>query len=105
LGALRNVAEFINSVLETDLRKNEFRQVWYLVQQIDPNIVFTRSAYYFIGMYILGSIVRYDPEMLLDITDPYSEIAWILSRFIEMAERYFPQLILIEFNNNRPIYF
>ena len=105
LKEIGNVVEFINSILETDLMKLDNARMWYLIQHRDQSLVYTRPAYYFICLFILSSIVRYEPEMLLDISDPYSEYAWIITKLLSFAERYYPQLILIEMNDDRTIYF
>lgn len=68
--------------------------MWYLIIETNSSMMLPRSAYYFIAIFILGSIVRYEPELILKITDPDSELSWFIGRFIKTAERFFPQLML-----------
>jgi hypothetical protein len=67
---------------------------WYMVRQPDPELVFPRPAYYFVALFILGSVVRYEPEMMLDTVVPGSLSGWFLKRVVQSAERFFPQLML-----------
>jgi hypothetical protein len=67
---------------------------WYLIRQPDPDLVFPRPAYYFVALFILGSVVRYEPEMMLDTVVPGSLSGWFLKRVVQSAERFFPQLML-----------
>lgn len=53
-----------------------------------------REAAYLGAMFILGSIVRYDPESLLKAAEPDAEVAWFLESFLKAAERFYPQLML-----------
>ncbi len=64
------------------------------MRQTDPSLVFPRPAYYFVTLFILGSVVRYEPELMLDTVDPNSLSGWLLKRVIQGAERFFPQLML-----------
>jgi len=52
-----------------------------------------RPAYYFLATYILGNVVRYAPELLADLTDPDSHLGWTIQRFLNTAERFYPQLM------------
>jgi hypothetical protein len=45
-------------------------------------------------MFILGSLVRYQPEIILAAAGTESELGWFLGRFIRAAERFYPQLVL-----------
>jgi hypothetical protein len=56
-------------------------------------------------MFILGSIVRYQPELILPVSGSDSETGWLLRRFLSQAERFYPQLKLIEQNGGQAIYF
>ncbi|MDP2207967.1 MAG: YaaC family protein [Bacteroidota bacterium] len=67
---------------------------WYLLRNIDDKKVLPRTAYYFIASFILGSLVRYQPESLQDAMDVNSEINWLIRRFISYSERFYPQLML-----------
>jgi hypothetical protein len=41
---------------------------WYIVRHTNPDLVWPRPAYYFAALFILGSIVRYQPELMYDAT-------------------------------------
>lgn len=77
---------------------------WYAVRKNKDVPLLPRAAYYYVAMFILGSIVRYQPELLLSATTLDSEIGWLLKRFLKLADRFFPQLKLIEFYKKQ-IYF
>jgi hypothetical protein len=77
---------------------------WYLVRQTDPDLVFPRPAYYFVALFILGSIVRYEPELMLDAIAPGSLSGWLLKRVVQASERFFPQLML-NWLEGRTLYF
>ena len=47
-------------------------------------------------MFILGNIVRYEPELMLEVSQFNSEMSWFINRFLNIAERFFPQLKLSE---------
>jgi len=96
--------KFINDALETDLIWHEFSNRWFLIRETQPEKVYPRSAYYFIALFILSSIVRYEPELMHDLINPEKELSWFLSRFMNAAERFYPQLKLIEIHDS-PIYF
>jgi hypothetical protein len=97
------ITEFLNRVLQTDLRERQ-TPVWYALRVVDPELVFPREAYYMVALFILGSIVRYEPEMMLEASNPDAEVGWFLRRFLQVAERYFPQLMLM-WIEQCPIYF
>lgn len=99
-----NVSDFCYMRLAHDLSLDEMRSRWYLVRETDPDLVFPRPAYHFISLFILGSIVRYEPELMLDAIDPKSSAGWLLRRTVRAAERAFPQLIL-SWLLKRPVYF
>lgn len=69
---------------------------WFAIQHGKAVPVLPRPAYYYLGMFILGSIVRYTPESLSEAVKPESELLWLLNRFVSLAERFFPQLKLSE---------
>ena len=48
-----------------------------------------RAAYDFVAMSILGSVVRYEPELLEPLTKPQDELGWMINRFLALAERFF----------------
>jgi hypothetical protein len=101
---LEDVYSFCSLRLDRDLVSRGFVARWYLVRRMNPELVFPRPAYYFIALFILGSIVRYQPELMLDTVDPNSLSGWLLERVIQAAERFFPQLML-SWLGNQPLYF
>jgi hypothetical protein len=73
--------------------------------RIDKNVLtLNRVSYYYIAMFILGSVVRYEPELMLGVNSPDSLLGWTLKRFIGLSERFFPQLKLMEFHQTE-LYF
>lgn len=68
------------------------------------SVKLTRLGYYFVGMFILSSAVRYEPELITELATKDSETSWLITRFMSHAERYFPQLILME-HYKREFYF
>jgi hypothetical protein len=89
-----DVSSFCSLRLEPSLLPQDLESRWFLVRQADPDLVFPRPAYYFVALFILGSVVRYEPEMMLDTVVPGSLSGWFLNRVIQSAERFFPQLML-----------
>jgi hypothetical protein len=89
-----DVSSFCSLRLQPSLLLQDFESRWFLVRQTDPDFVFPRPAYYFVALFILGSVVRYEPEMMLDIVVPGSLSGWLLRRVVQTAERFFPQLML-----------
>ena len=89
-----DVDSFCSLRLERDLLWREFEARWHLVRETDPDLIFPRPAYYFIALFILGSIVRYEPELMLDTVNPDSLSGWLFKRVVQSAERFFPQLML-----------
>lgn len=78
---------------------------WFAVPIVDSVPLLPRAGYYFVAMFILGSIVRYQPELILPVSGSESENGWLLRRFISQAERFFPQLKLTEQNGGTAVYF
>lgn len=77
---------------------------WFLIRRIENQPILPRAAYYLAGMFILGSLVRYHPESLVEATEPDSDLSWLLRRFVDCAERFFPQLML-SWLHRRQVYF
>lgn len=94
ISKIEDVDSFCALRLDRDLLWWEFAARWYLVRQTDPDLIFPRPAYYFIALFILGSIVRYEPELMLETTDPDYLSGWLLKRVVKAAQRFFPQLII-----------
>lgn len=83
---------FCEQFFLADLRRLQ-RAVWYAVKEVEgPSL--PRMAPYFIAMFILSSICRYEPSRLRDELAFGSERQWLIRRFLAVADRYFPQLIL-----------
>jgi len=78
--------------------------IWYIYKKDNNILKLTRSAYYYVAMFILGSTVRYHPESMLEASSFGSELYWLLQRFISLAGRYYPQLKLMEFYRSQ-LYF
>jgi hypothetical protein len=76
------------------------RPVWYLPAR-SPRLLLPRAAYYLLAMFILGSVVRYEPELAANATNPDSHVGWSLRRFCDAAERFYPQLIFHWLFTNR----
>jgi len=69
-------------------------QIWYVARYVRDAVALNRVGYYFVAMFILGSMARYEPELLQDSLKPGSEPEWFFDRFVRAAERFFPQLIV-----------
>jgi hypothetical protein len=87
------VSDFCHQVLEVNLKSFEDPS-WFTVRHSTPELDLPRPAFYFIGAFILSSVVRYKPELLLTLSNTDSEEGWLIGRFLNAAERYFPQLLL-----------
>lgn len=102
-GSREAITDYLWNHLWVDLKWSD-RPVWYVMRQVAPKFVLSRPAYYHIAMYILGSAVRYEPELLLDMINPDSDLGWFLGRLTNAAERYFPQLML-HWIVTKPVFF
>lgn len=78
--------------------------IWYIYNDNNNVLKLTRSGYYYVTMFILGNAVRYNPELMLEASSLGSELFWLLQKFISLAERYYPQLKLMEFYRSQ-LYF
>jgi hypothetical protein len=99
-----SLSAYIHKILHHDLIYSHMNSPWYLVREVDNHITLSRASYYFIAVFILGSIVRYEPELMLEVSKLDSELGWFIDRFLNKAERFFPQLKISEINN-KTIYF
>jgi hypothetical protein len=97
------IIDFCHRFLEVNIISYE-APWWFAIRQSAPQFDLPRLAFYFIGAFILSSAVRYEPESLLAISNPDSETGWIVARFLNAAERYFPHLIL-NWLFTDPVYF
>jgi hypothetical protein len=87
------VCEYCSKHLENRLTYSDV-PLWYIIKKEGTGSVLPRLSYYIISLFILGSIVRYEPELLEEIEVPNSEIGWLIDEFLQRAERYSPQLLL-----------
>lgn len=97
------IADFLENRLLPGLALQN-HPTWYAFRKKNGVIKLTRAAYYYLAIFILGSAVRYEPELILSATATDSEIGWMLSRFVKLAERFFPQLKLMELYKSQ-VYF
>jgi len=91
-----SIMKYLNELLYPQLSYNSMINLWFLIREVEKKILFSRASYYYIAIFILGSIVRYEPELMLKVSQLDSELGWFVNRFIQKAERYFPQLKLSE---------
>jgi len=87
------VCDFCHQHLEVNLKSYE-DPTWFAIRHSRPELDLPRPAFYYIAAFILSSVVRYEPELLVDVSNPDSEQGWLIARFLDAAERYFPQLLL-----------
>jgi hypothetical protein len=79
--------------------------IWWAVRKSEPSLTLDRIGYYHVAAYILGNAVRYEPELMSEASRPESSDGWLIRRFLERAERYYPQLQLIYAGGGRQMYF
>lgn len=87
-----SISKFLHEISLHDLTYNSMGSAWYLIRNVDSYLSFSRASYYYIAVFILGSIVRYEPELMLEANKLDSESGWFLDKFLNKAERFFPQL-------------
>ncbi|MEM7412932.1 MAG: YaaC family protein [Myxococcota bacterium] len=87
------VEEFCNAHLETSLTWLN-APIWWLIRHPVSKLELPRIAYYFVALFILGSVVRYEPEMMIEAASPDDELNWFLQRFLAAADRHVPQLLV-----------
>ncbi|OQW37782.1 MAG: hypothetical protein A4E19_12215 [Nitrospira sp. SG-bin1] len=63
--------------------------LWYLLRHKDGEQELPRAGYYFVSLFILGSLARYQPELLHMSLPAGSEMEWFFTRFMQHAERFF----------------
>ena len=97
------VSDFLYQNLWDNLRLIDVAR-WYTLPKNDKFGSWPRHSFYYIAMFILGSSVRYEPDLLLKTISPSSETGWLLNRFVAKAERFFPQLLLRDWTKQR-LYF
>lgn len=86
------IGRFCSNYLENRLSFGT-TPLWYAIRQLPHQTLFPRPAYYLAGLFILSSIVRYQPELLAAADIVHSQVAWLLGRFLAAAERFYPQLL------------
>lgn len=90
---LEEVSSLCEKMLDIDLIYR-MEPIWFAVRHENLDLVWPRPAYYFAALFILGNIVRYEPELMFRVTSAHSKWAWMLQRFISAAERFYPNLML-----------
>lgn len=94
-----STSEGIQEFMKMHFLPELFRRVdpvWYIYREGSSTFKANRASYYYICMFILGSIVRYEPNFILPLLSKEVELAWLMDRFIRSGERFFPQLKLME---------
>jgi hypothetical protein len=86
------VSEFCHAHLLPDLATPD-DPTWFALR-VGSETMLPRDAYYFVAMFILSNVVRYEPEQLGTASKLGSEDGWLLRKFLSNAERFFPQLLL-----------
>lgn len=99
-----SISNYLHKILHHDLIYSQMGSPWYLIREVDSERPLSRASYYYIALFVLGNIVRYQPELMLQVSHLDSEIGWFIDRFLNKAERFFPQLKLCE-QNKATIYF
>lgn len=87
------IADFLHAHFLMCLSKTDTAR-WYVIAQEanEPNL--PREMYFFVAAFILGSVVRYEPEQLMGMSGLESLEGWAIKKFVQVSERYFPQLVL-----------
>jgi hypothetical protein len=88
-----SIGAFLESKFWCSLVWSDSRALWY-ARRAGSLTPLPRPAYYFLSLYILGNVVRYTPEQLAPLTNPDSPAGWTVERFLQAAERFYPQLML-----------
>ena len=88
----QDVASLCSQILEVNLIQT-VQPKWFIVRQTNPDLAWPRPAYYFAALFILGNIVRYQPELMYQVTSTHSKWDWFFRRFMVAAERFFPHLM------------
>jgi hypothetical protein len=101
--SLAEVSALCSELLEANLVPSA-EPKWFIVRRDDPDLVWPRPAYYFAALFILSSIVRYQPELMVETVATNSKWVWLLRRFMSSAERFYPQL-MFNWINDRVYFF
>ena len=96
------VTSYLESRLLHDLQLRD-NALWF-DHVSRPNVaLLQRPLAYLAALFILSNVVRYEPHLLADVTKEPTSEGFVVSSFLDAAERFFPQLILRHFGG--PIYF
>ncbi len=96
------ISEFCRRYLMPELRHSS-DAVWF-DHCARPGIkLFPRRQAYLAAMFILSNVSRYNPEFL-DDSVVGTNLGYVLTEFLDNAERFFPQLML-ELAEGEPIFF
>jgi hypothetical protein len=91
-----SIAEFLGSHLlnHLTLTGTESRRMWWALRASEVGLRLDRVGYYHVAAFILGSVVRYAPELILSVSASESGLGWLLQRFLDRAGRFYPQLMM-----------
>jgi hypothetical protein len=98
------IAEFLHKNLWNALTITQ-RPKWWTLRRSEPHLQLDRISYYHVAMFILGSAVRYQPELVSEIASSNSGVGWLIKRFLQRAERFYPQLQLTYTWGGQQVYF
>ena len=57
------------------------------------------------ALFILSNVCRYEPDLLDAVTKESTDVGFAIGTFLDLAERFFPQLILELLSPIRPVFF
>jgi len=90
--SLDEVSNLCNRLLEVNLIWSDI-PMWFTIRRTNSGLVWPRPAYYLAALFILSSLVRYEPDLLFEEISQNSKWVWFFKRFLEKAERFFPHLM------------
>jgi hypothetical protein len=101
-----SIAKFLESHLLNHLSVTgaESPRLWWALRATEIPLQLDRIGYYHVVAYILGSVVRYEPELILSVSSSDSGLGWLLQRFLQRAARFYPQLMVSK-SWKRQVYF
>ena len=97
------IAAFCKKHLVHDLRRMDEAD-WYDDIRRDGNLPPARVLRYLAAMFILSNVARYEPDFLEGPTTGLTDMGYALESFLDIAERFFPQLIA-EVLERRSVFF
>jgi hypothetical protein len=96
------ISEFCHRNLMSDLRHRE-DATWF-DHRVTPGVTLLhRLPAYLAALFILSNVSRYEPQLLDEPTAGLTDLGYVLTTFLENAERFVPQLVLELFNG--PLFF